>query len=393
MPRLCRPPVAGSGRPNGILPSVGDFPRDWVWIRDLSEGGQGFTFVVRRAGSDDPREYVLKRLKNPSREDYFEREITACERLSHPNILRIIEHGKTPKGKPYLITPFCNGGAIEKSLAPARPIEGLRIFQQICAGVAHAHSASIFHLDLKPANIFLQDGGPIVGDFGICYIEDGKYEMTSEGPRGSIYYCAPELRGPKIRSAAALSTSDVYSLGKVLHWIFSHEVFDGHEEDYGPSSGNLLADRDPSTPELTLIDELIGSAVRRDPNARVAAGLSNASDFLARVQMVLARIEAGGRVLDLSKPIKCLFCAQGTYQPLAPLPPRDQRVNFPDPTRLTSQQPDIYQHMRSAAEYKGYRGPGGSNAVGPLVLTCDYCGNVQEFRFDIATQAINNWKP
>ena len=72
----------------------------------------------------------------------------------------------------------------------------------------------------------------MLGDFGICFIEEDEVVMTSEGPRGSLYYCAPELRGPRIRPTSSPKTADVYSLGKVLYWLFTHEVYDGHEEDY-----------------------------------------------------------------------------------------------------------------------------------------------------------------
>ncbi|HTW67336.1 MAG TPA: hypothetical protein VME17_22105, partial [Bryobacteraceae bacterium] len=89
---------------------MGDFPKQWAWLRDLGEGGQGHTYVVQRSDGSDSAEYVLKRLKNAKREEYFEREIEACERLSHPSVLKIVEHGNTPKGKPYLVTPFCEGG-------------------------------------------------------------------------------------------------------------------------------------------------------------------------------------------------------------------------------------------------------------------------------------------
>ncbi len=373
---------------------MGDFPPQWSWLRDLDEGGQGHTFVVRRSDQSDLAEYVLKRLKNPTREEYFEREIRACERLNHPNVLQIVEHGKTPKGKPYLITPFCEGGSLEAHQQYSRPIDGLGVFFQICAGVAHAHESGIYHLDIKPANIFLQKGTPVVGDFGICYIEDGAYEMTREGPRGSIYYCAPELRGPKIRSAAPLSAADVYSLGKVLHWIFSHDVRDGHQEDYSLSSENLLSELFPAFPDFTFVDELIEGTVQREPSLRIEKGFSNAADLRDRVEKIIARIEAGGRVLDLAKPIRCLFCANGNYRPLAVLPPIKDRLAPLDPTRLPSYAPDIYAQMRNAAANKGYRSsPGGTGSIGPLILTCDYCGNVQEFRFDLAPQATKNWKP
>ena len=64
---------------------MGDFPQQWGWLRDLGEGGQGHTYVVKRSDGSDSADYVLKRLKNAKRKEYFEREIQACERLNHPS--------------------------------------------------------------------------------------------------------------------------------------------------------------------------------------------------------------------------------------------------------------------------------------------------------------------
>ena len=139
-----------------MLRGMADFPPAWEWVRDLPEGGQAHTFVVRRASASDARLYVLKRLKNPKREDYFEREILACTALDHRNVLKLIEHGRTPKGRPFLITEYCDGGALaEQRPKFETPSEALRFFQHIVIGVAHAHSHKppIYHLDLKPENI------------------------------------------------------------------------------------------------------------------------------------------------------------------------------------------------------------------------------------------------
>jgi serine/threonine protein kinase len=373
---------------------MGDFPQQWTWQRDLGEGGQGHTYVVKRSDGSDPAAYVLKRLKNPKRQHYFEREIEACEKLNHPNVLKIVEHGTTPKSKPYLITPYCDGGSLEKYKRFEKPIDGLRFFVQVCAGVAHAHESGVYHLDIKPANIFLRGEMPVVGDFGICYIEDDEYQMTSAGPRGSMYYCSPELRGPKIKSTVSLQTADVYSLGKVLHWIFSQEVRDGHQEDYSERPENRLAEMFPAFPEFALLDELIQGTVQRDPAQRIQSGFSTAVNLRERAQAIIDRIEAGGRVLDLSKPIRCLFCAAGTYKPVALLPPVEQRLAPPDPSVLASYRPDIYTTMRNAAESKGFRAsPGGSHSIGVVVMSCQHCGNVQQFRFDLAPDAIKNWRP
>ena len=197
---------------------MGDFPPEWELVSDLPEGGQAHTFVVRRAGASDSRLYVLKRLKNPKRDDYFEREIQACLSLDHPNVLKVVEHGRTPKGKAFLITEYCVGGSLEKMPKFDSPSNGLRFFQQIVAGVAsaHAHKPPIYHLDLKPENILLRDGAPVVGDFGICFIQDDQVTLTKEGPRGSMYYCAPELRNPKLTGNPQPAAADVYSLWKVL---------------------------------------------------------------------------------------------------------------------------------------------------------------------------------
>jgi serine/threonine protein kinase len=254
----------------------------------------------------------LKRLKNPKREDYFEREIQACESLNHPNILKVIQHGRTPRGKPFLITEYCDGGSLEENRPLFKaPGDGLRFFQQIVEGVAyaHEHKPPICHLDLKPENILLKDGTPVVGDFGICYIEDDQITLTNEGPRGSLYYCAPELRNPKISGEIRLTAADVYSLGKILYWLFTGDVYDGHEEEYTNDATRHLAQRVSSYPQFALVDELIAATVRRNAGDRFA----NSRSLLEQVRKAVDRIEAGGRVLDLRIPQRCLYCAVGFY--------------------------------------------------------------------------------
>ena len=293
--------------------NMGDFPPEWEWVHDLTEGGQGFTFVVRRSGESDSKLYVLKRLKNPKREDYFNREIQVCMTLDHPNVLKVLKHGRTPKGRPFLITEHCAGGSLESLHRFDRPVDGLRFFLQIVAGVRHAdeHKPPVYHLDLKPENILLKEGRAVVADFGICFIEDNEVSLTKDGPRGSMYYCAPELRNPKISGKPQPAAADIYSLGKVLYWLFTGEVYDGHEGDYGNEPTRRLARLFPAYPQFAFVDELISATVIRDPALRIAS----ASDLGRRVQETIDRIEAGGHVLDLTVPQRCLYCAAGHYRP------------------------------------------------------------------------------
>ena len=89
---------------------------------------------------------------------------------------------------------------------------------------------------------------PIIGDFGICFSENNQVSLTSEGPHGSMYYCAPELRGPRIGDVHRLGAADVYSLGKILYWLFTHDLYDGHEEDYYNDHNRRLAKMLPGVP-------------------------------------------------------------------------------------------------------------------------------------------------
>jgi serine/threonine protein kinase len=314
--------------------------------------------------------------------------------LDHPNVLKVLAHGKTPKGKLFLITEYCPGGSRERPPNFNGPAEGLRFFEQIVAGVAHAQALQppIYHLDLKPENILLKDGTPVVGDRGICFIEDGQVSMTKEGPRGSIHYCAPELRGPKIAGDLALATSDVYSLGKILYFLFTNEVYDGHEEDYGKNANRSLARLLPALPQFALVDDLVAKTVRWEPRDRI----ENAAALLNRVRRGAERIEAGGRVLNLEIPQRCLFCAEGHYRVHTGLPRNQQGTKFPDIEARRRPDNDVdatrsrYAMMRNAARTV----LDGQRTGIPLLLICDYCGNVQHFRLDLTPDGHGeNWRP
>jgi serine/threonine protein kinase len=137
----------------------------WEVTRDLDQGGQGWAYLVVEEGLADAGERVLKRLKNSNRINRFRREIEAGLRLSHPNIVRVID--SSPDTNPaYLVTEYCTRGALSPGAVTGKTLaDRLAMFRSICLGVAHAHTQGVVHRDLKPDNIFLQaDGTPMVGD-------------------------------------------------------------------------------------------------------------------------------------------------------------------------------------------------------------------------------------
>jgi len=80
----------------------------WKIISSLGERGQGHTFRVVEVledGTEAKDSYVLKRLKQLGQLGRFQNEISACQKLSHPNILRIVDY-ELESAKPYLVSEF-----------------------------------------------------------------------------------------------------------------------------------------------------------------------------------------------------------------------------------------------------------------------------------------------
>ncbi len=380
-----------------------NFGPNWRHVRDLGEGGQAHTFVVVSTNGASAVEHVAKRLKNPKRLDRFDRELRVIDSLRHPHILSLVDQGVDSKGRPFVVTEFCRGGNLKDcDLGSWSDLKRFEFFEGICDAVQYAHSQRIYHRDIKPDNIFLRDDGTgVLGDFGICCVEDDGEITLTEDVMGSRYYCAPELRDGRADRDIPPHLADIYSLGKLLYWLFTGKVFDGHEETYsgaGKSVANGIANLPafvvPADTILaaSLVDDLVAESVVRNPASR---RIQSAFQFQAKVAHAIQRLRICGRPLNLELPKRCIFCGEGQYRPAHEITqtPGLYGSIFPtiDLRRRSGQGQDPYGGLREV-ERQFIANPHGRGH--PLYLICDYCGNVQYFRLDKTTdQHGENWKP
>ena len=149
----------------------------------------------------------------------LERETRITRSLSHPHIVRCIDHGLTPDGQIFLVLEYMASGDLRDLLDDHGPLPEplvLSICRQVTNALDIAHKQQLLHRDVKPANIFLNaDGHAKLADFGFARSNRAnRTQLTLAGSvLGSPLYMAPE----QVTADAALDIRcDLYGMGCVL---------------------------------------------------------------------------------------------------------------------------------------------------------------------------------
>ena len=151
----------------------------------------------------------------------FRREARSVARLSHPNIVTVIDRGEE-EGRQYIVFEYVDGENLKDLVerSGALPVAtAVSLGHQIARGLAFAHEQGLVHRDVKPQNVLLNgDGRAKVTDFGIARSLDVKHGMTQTGTvLGTSDYIAPE----QAQGQRVTAQTDVYSLGVVLYELLT----------------------------------------------------------------------------------------------------------------------------------------------------------------------------
>ena len=148
-----------------------------------------------------------------------ERELAALRRVQgHPHVVRLLDV-LASRSTVYLVLDLARGGSVQSALEERGRSEepaARQLFGQLVSALAHAHARGVFHRDVKPENLLLDErGGLKLTDFGLCAFADrqlGADGLTATAC-GSPAYVAPEIL---LKKRYDPGMADVWSCGVVL---------------------------------------------------------------------------------------------------------------------------------------------------------------------------------
>ncbi|WAS90538.1 serine/threonine protein kinase [Nannocystis punicea] len=180
----------------------------WQEQKKLSDGGQGWTRLVQRDGTQGVLK-ILKMQNDPERRKRMRRESVALQTLSHPRIPKFVECNTDKYADPsidlYIVMEYISGRplskVVEESPEGRLGLEAaVLIVTQLIDAVEHAHGQDIIHRDIKPDNILIREDGELyLVDFGLSFNNDDEDQRLTgtEQQVGNRFIALPEFQTPK----------------------------------------------------------------------------------------------------------------------------------------------------------------------------------------------------
>ncbi len=227
----------------------------------------------------------------------FHREIRFAARLTHPHILPVHDSGERD-GFLFYVMPFLGCESLRNRIEREGQLpveEALRVTRAMASALDYAHRHKVVHRDVKPENIMLVDGHPVITDFGIAHAIT---EVASERITGvSVAVGTPAYMSPEQAAGELVDgRSDQYSLACV-----AYEMLAGHPPFPGGSARATIARHIVENPAPILasratvppaVEWAIMKALAKEPHGRFATATEFA-EALTRAAPELAAIPHG----------------------------------------------------------------------------------------------------
>jgi len=278
-----------------LSPSLGGAYR---LLHEISRGGMGVVYRAEDLALERP--VAIKMLRPDLAEDAsfvegLRKEAAILARLQHPNLVQIFNFGQSG-GDSYFVMELVEGEGLQQALSRHRleattmPLgELLTAIEQIASALDMLHERGVIHRDVKPANIIRDPfrNRSVLVDVGIAR----RYGQFVEGA-GTPGYCAPEV----IAGGEATARADVYGLAATAYTLLTLQPPFGEDEGV---LGRQIEDTPVPPPsswraELEPVDEVLVSALDRDPQRRPASAGALAKALRTALVGLLGPVGADG---------------------------------------------------------------------------------------------------
>jgi eukaryotic-like serine/threonine-protein kinase len=261
----------------------------------LGSGGMSTVYLA----SDDTleRQVAVKVLHaeisdQPDQIERFRREARAVAKLSHPNVVSVIDAGQDA-GHPYIVFEYIDGETLKQRIERLGrlPLDEAAAYAiEVGRGLAAAHRRKLVHRDVKPQNVLIDpDGRARVTDFGIARSLEAKGLTATGRVLGTTDYVAPE----QAMGQAIDARSDIYSLGVLLYEMLTGEVPFHAETQVGVAMKHVnepLPAVETRRPEVSAaLAAVIEKATAKNPDQRYATIAAMLRDLEAALEVEVSR--------------------------------------------------------------------------------------------------------
>ena len=279
----------------------------------------------------------------------FLAEIETTAKLTHPHVLPLFDSGEAD-GFLYYVMPYVEGESLRERLDRDHQLpvdEAVGIATDLAEALDYAHRQGVLHRDIKPGNVLIHDGQPVITDFGIALAVGGAggSRLTETGLSvGTPHYMSPEQATGSQHLGPA---TDIYALGCVLY-----ETLVGEPPYTGSTAQAILgriiagervsvsAQRETVPPN---VDAVVGKALEKLPAdrfssaARFAQALRDPSftTFETTPAAMSAFRAQGLGVVALGVALVAIGLALwGWMRPLPPQPVSRTQISLPEDQRV-----------------------------------------------------------
>src|SRR4051794_19350020 len=247
-------------------------------VGQLGRGGMASVYKAEQLGLS--RLVALKILQPSLATDdviveRFAQEARIAANLHHNHIVTIYDVGEV-EGTNYIAMRYIEGenlGQLLRREGPLPPERALNVLEQVASALDFAHSRSVLHRDVKPANVMVEPGDVLtLTDFGIARAGEASHLTATRMVIGTPEYMSPE----QARGDVVDKRSDLYALG-----VLMYETLGGRPPFTAASTPSLLYlhVHEPPPPLYQLrpdlpraLSDVVTKALAKDPSGRYLSG-------------------------------------------------------------------------------------------------------------------------